>query len=198
MTYTKLALLDAINLLVGEDDPRYSLEALEAVLTLRQRFPVRLTGPLADLNALIALREDDPEKWPPVQALIDGKRAEADLPLCWPEPKFDKREYQRRLMALRRERSGRALEIENMQREDRDKLRGVLRLEYERRQLATWGEQVDAIIAARKEAAGGKICKNQIDAIKLKFWEELDAALDEREAAVRIELMKPPHQRRKI
>ena len=201
MPYTKTALLDAINLLVANPDPQAALEALEDVWHLNQRHAVRLSGELADLNALVTLRSENPEAWARVQALIDAKRADAGLAPCWPpqgKPAFDKKAYQRRLMALRREWSGRAVEIENLQRGERDKLKGTLRMEYERRQLATWGDTAEERVAARKQANGGKISRAEIDAIKAKFWEELDSALDEREAAVRAELMKPAHLRKKL
>lgn len=201
MSYTKSTLLDAVNLLVSESDPRYMLEAIEATFSLRQYYPVRLGGPLVDLNAVIELREEDPEKWLRVQTLIDSRRLEAGLPLGWPpkdKPAFDKKAYQRRLMAHRREWSGRAADIENLQREDRDKLKGTRRLDYERRQIAAWGAMADERVAAHKRANGGKISREEINAIKGRLWDEIDASLDEREAAVRAELMKPAHLRKKL
>lgn len=201
MTYTKEALLDAINYLIDEPDPRYPLEALQATSALRPRYPVKLSSSLSLLNPLLELQVSDPGAFERVQGLIDSRRTQAGRDPCWPKEapeKFDKRAYQRRLMALRRERSGRALAIENMQRSERDKLVGTTRVDYENRQLAAWGELAEARVEAAKKAAGGKISREQIAAIKHRFFESLEAELDEREAAVRAELLKPPHMRRKI
>lgn len=201
MTYTKAALLEAINHLIVEPNPQYPREALDALTQMRGRYPVKFTGTLAVLNPLLTLRDDDPVAFSRVQHLIDTKRGEAGLPPCWPaeEPeKFDRLAYQRRLMALRRERSGRSLAIENMQREERDKLVGSRRLDYENRQLSAWGEEADRRVAQAKQAAGGKITRDQINAVKQRYFESLEAELDEREAAVRAELLKPAHMRRKL
>lgn len=201
MVYAKPALLEAINHLIAEHDPRYMREALDAVGQLRGSYPVKLTAELAVLNPLTLLREADPVAYAKVQALVDARRSEAGLALCWPPEGpavFDKLAYQRRLMALRRERSGRALMIENLQRPERDKLVGTNRLEYENRQLSAWGDEADRRVALAKQAAGGKISREQINAIKQRYFESLEAELDEREAAVRAELLKPPHQRKKI
>lgn len=200
MTTHKQNLLESINYLVALPDPRYAVEALEATRALQVNFPVKLSQDLAVLNPLLALQRDTPEVWPRVQLLIDAKRLEAGLPPCWPAAppeKFDKVKYQRMLMAERRAYSGRAALIENLQRPTSEKLRGNNRLEFERNQLLRWGSIIkEQVYAARSEQ--GTLTKAQENAIKSRFWENLESTLDDYEAAVRAELLKPPHQRRKI
>jgi hypothetical protein len=201
MPYTKEALLEAVNHMIAETDPRYTLEALQATSTLRARHPVKLSGVLSVLNPLLELQDDNPVGFQRIQGLIDARRTHAGLAPCWPKgdpEKFDKNAYQRQLMAMRRERSGRALAIENMQRTERDRLVGTNRLEYENRQLGLWGEKADILVDEAKKASGGRISRDQIAAIKQRFFESLEVELDEREAAVRAELLKPAHMRQKI
>lgn len=201
MATDKDALLAAVNDLVKDADPSYKLAAMDAVFALRRNYPVSLTGELRALNALISLRQEDEEKYGAVQELIDDKRQALGFTPCWPEPtevRFDKGEYQRQLMAIRRARSGRAVEIENAQRTEKDRLMGVARLEFERVTLAAWGERVKAAVERAKTAAGGTLPKAQQDAIRENTWKQIDAELDAREEAVRREFLKPVHQRQKV
>lgn len=201
MDIDRNALLDAVNDLIAEDDPRYKVEALDATFALAKLYPVRLARQLSVLNPLLDLRNSDPESYRNIQKLIDTKREGAGRVPCWPEApqeKFDKTEYQRQLMAVRRERAGRAAEIENSQRPERDKLRGNPRLEFERQVLASWGDELDAQLEIARTASGGKLTKAQQDAIRTRFWENVDKTLSDREELVRKEMLKPLHQRRKV
>lgn len=201
MTTDKQALLAAVNDLVKDPDPGYKLAAMDAVSALRRNYPVVLSGELRVLNPLLGLRTDEPEKYGAVQELIDQKREELGFKPCWPEPEatqFDKVECQRQLMAKRRARSGRAVDIENAQRGEKDRLIGNARLEFERVTLANWGERVRQAVENAKTAAGGKLPKKEQDAIRDAIWRRIDEELDEREEAIRRELLKPVHQRQKV
>jgi hypothetical protein len=199
--FDRANLLAAVNDLIADPNPVYKLEAFETVATLNRNYPVRLTGELAVLNPLLEIRISDAAKWANLQGFIDAKREVNGMEPLWPPEaprKFDKTSYQRELMALRRARSGRAVEIENLQRPEGEKIRGVDRLEFERRQLAAWGQECKGQIEAARKHRGGHLTKDQTDLIRMRYWENLDKALDEREAAVRAELLKPAHKRRHV
>lgn len=200
MSVDKQALLESLQFLVSAEDPHGPVTSLEAVLRVARVHPVKLTGELSALNPLLQLALEDREAFEKCKALVDRKREAAGKPLAWPpEPPetFSKAEYQRQLMAKRRERSGRAVDIENLQRDERDKLVGSRRLDFENHQLKVWGEQLRKILAAARTDAGGSISKEHELAIRTKFWDGVDVALDEKEELVRREMMLPAHQRRK-
>jgi hypothetical protein len=202
MSTDKRALLEAVNDLIQDHAATLKVTALDEVAKLKRRYPIKLTGELAILNPLLNLMLDDPDAWEQVKRLIDTKRALLEFEPLWPAPKKvtfadRKNEYQAKLMARIRERANRAVEIENMQRPERDRLIGNARLEFMRITTNNWGKERDARIAAEK-AAAGKLTKVQIDAIRDKFWQSIDDMLDAKETAVRKELLKPSHQRQRI
>lgn len=193
-------LVEAIQQLVEADDAHEQVSIMETVAHLARRYPVRLDGRYALLHELMRLMNADPDAYARIKQLINEKRIARGQPPAWPEPeppKFDKVVYQLELMAQRRLRSGRAVEIENMLRSERDRLMGNTRLEFERHQLAVWGKQLKDKLASLK-ASQGTIPREQQDAIRHKFWSQVDAELDEREAHARQEMLKPSHQRRKV
>lgn len=202
MSTDKQALLEAVNDLIQDHAAAIKVTALDEVAKLKRRYPIKLTGELAILNPLLNLMSDDPDAWEQVKRLIDTKRALLEFEPLWPAPKKvtfadRKNEYQAKLMARIRERANRAVEIENMQRPERDRLIGNARLEFMRITTNNWGKERDARIAAEK-AANGKLTKAQIDAIRDKFWQSIDDMLDAKEIVVRKELLKPAHQRQRI
>lgn len=202
MSTDKRALLEAVNDLIQDHAASLKVTALDEVAKLKRRYPIKLTGEMAILNPLLNLMSDDPPAWEQVKRLIDTKRAVLEFEPLWPAPKKvtfadRKNEYQAKLMARIRERANRAVEIENMQRPERDRLIGNARLEFMRVTTNNWGKQRDALIAAER-AAAGKLTKPQIDAIRDKFWQSIDEMLDAKEIVVRKELLKPAHQRQHI
>ena len=203
MSTDKQALLEAINDLIHDQSATFKVNALDEVGKLNRLYPVRLAGDLSILNPILTLVKEDPEAWDKVKSLIDRKRAVAGFDPLWPESKplsfaDRKNEYQRQLMAKRRERANRAADIENMQRSERDQLIGNARLEFMRTVTNTWGKQRDARIEQAKSAAGRKLTKAELDTIRDRFWESVDTQLDEKEALVRREILKPPHLRQRI
>ena len=203
MPVDKSALLEAANDLIAEERPQAKLEALEVVFEVLRRHPVKLAGSMAVLNPLLTLRSEDPEGWERLKAMIDGFREKAGLQPCWPAPKPErfvdrKNEYQRAFMLRKRERQSRASEIENMQREPHERLIGNARLDFERRVAAQWAAERDATIEVARQRAGGKLSKEESSKLRDQFWDRVDAELDELEAAVRKELLKPKHMRRKL
>ncbi len=188
MDVDKRALLAAVNDLISDATPQFKVDAIEAISPLRRRYPVAFTAALAVLNPLLDLRSADPDGYVNVQRLIDNKRVDSGLPPLWPAEgpeRFDKVEYQRQLMAERRRRAGRALEIENARRPERDRLIGNARLEFERRQLAAWGKELQEKLDSARTAVGGRLPKETQDTMRTQFWESVDARMDEAEAALR-------------
>ncbi len=201
MSVDKQSVLEAVNDLIADPDPRPKVEALDVVFEVSNRHPVKLAAGMAVLNPLLRLRRENPQGWEGVKTLIDTKRAIKGLKPCWPAPEpesFDKPEYQRQLMAERRERPRRAVDLENMQRPAHAQLRGKPRLEYMDRTFAKWAAKRDRHLEACAEQKGSKLTREEAAQARDDFWRTVDRRMDEAEAAIRRELLKPMGQRRKV
>lgn len=195
------SLLTAVNTLIATDQQTYMAEAIEAVAAMSTRYPVVFGGKLAVLNPILKLRVEDPASFDKVRALIDSKRVADGLPPVWPDPekeKFDKVEYQRQLMATRRRIARLALDLENAQRPERDRLIGTARLEFENRVLSEWGAELERRLEAMREQAGGRLAKEASNAYRKDYWRGVEESLEERHELLRRELLKPVHLRRKV
>lgn len=203
MAVDKQLVGEAVRDLVSDPDPRPKVEALEATFEVSRRHPVKLTGTMAVLNPLLVLRHENPEGWEAVKALIDSKRAMKSLKPAWPAPSREtfadrKPEYQRQLMAERRERSRRAADIENLQRSEREQLIGKARMEFMDHTFAKWAKRRDLYLENITAELGRSLSRPEAATHREAFWKIIDAELDEKEEAVRRELLKPAAQRRKI
>lgn len=195
------SLLTAVNTLIATDRHHFMAEAIEAVAAMNTRYPVQFSGKLAVLNPLLRLRIEDDNSFEKIKQLVDSKRQVEGLPPVWPGPekeKFDKVEYQRQLMATRRRIAKAALEIENAQRPERDRLIGSARLEFENKVLADWGAELERRVEAMRDEAGGRLSKEATSAYRKQYWASVEASLEERHERLRKELMKPVHLRRKV
>lgn len=195
------SLLTAVNTLIATDRHHFMAEAIEAVAAINARYPVQFSGKLAVLNPLLRLRIEDADSFEKIKQLVDSKRQVEGLPPVWPGPekeKFDKVEYQRQLMATRRRIAKAALEIENAQRPERDRLIGSARLEFENKVLADWGAELERRVEAMRDEAGGRLSKEATSAYRRQYWANVEASLEERHELLRKELMKPAHLRRKV
>lgn len=195
------SLLTAVNTLIATDRHHFMAEAIEAVAAMNTRYPVQFSGKLAILNPLLRLRIEDDNSFEKIKQLVDSKRQVEGLPPVWPGPekeKFDKVEYQRQLMATRRRIAKAALEIENAQRPERDRLIGSARLEFENKVLADWGAELERRVEAMRDEAGGRLSKEATSAYRKQYWASVEASLEERHERLRKELMKPVHLRRKV
>lgn len=195
------ALLAAVNTLISTDQHTFMREAVEAVIAMRSRYPVVFEGKLATLNPLVKLHGEDPVSYDRVRELIDTKRAREGSPPLWPDPeqeKFDKVEYQRQLMATRRRIARIALDIENAQRRERDRLIGSARLEFENKVLSEWGAELEKRLDALREQAGGRLTKEVANNYRKNYWRQVEDSLEERREQLRLELLKPAHLRRKV
>lgn len=108
----------------------------------------------------------------------------------WPpeEPdKFDRVANQRRIMAERRARSGRAAKIENASRSERNRLYGNARLEFERNVLNKWGRQLEASLNAARQRNGGTLSRETTQRIRAAFWADIDDQMSADEERLRRE-----------
>lgn len=152
---------------------------------------MRLAGELAVLNPILELMlAGDDQAFSQVALLIDARRTAAGLDLMWPpeEPdKFDRVANQRRIMAERRARSGRAAKIENASRSERNRLYGNARLEFERNVLNKWGRQLEASLNAARQRNGGTLSRETTQRIRAAFWADIDDQMSADEERLRRE-----------
>lgn len=194
-------LLDAVNTLIATTQPEYVADAISALAGMNMRYPVVFSGDLKVLNPILELRVHDIPTFERIQRLIDGKREDKGLPPIWPAPdreKFNKVAYQRKLMATRRRLARSALEIENAQRPERDRLIGSARLDFENRVLSEWGAALDKKLDQLRLEVGGSLSRDQATAVRNEHWEAVERELDERFERLRQEQLKPAHMRRKV
>ena len=180
MAHDKQRLLAAINDLILDPGPQHKLDAMDAILPVTRLYPAKLTGDMAVLNELVLVMREDPEGFAKIKGLIEAKRAEAGLDVCWKEPPHAKKEryneYQKNLMAKRRGQFKRWLIVQNALRAPKDAIRGNPRLALENIKLKEWTKLKDS----------GAITEE-----RLEEW------LDELEVWVRGEMSKPVQARGK-
>lgn len=199
-TDTKEALLAGINLLIRSPDAHAMFNTMQAAAALIGRYKeVRLSGESEPLNTLAILKSSHPDRYNAVIDLIERKRAEAGAePLLTPKDnKFDRNEYMQQFMVQKRLRERRAVEIENMLREPRDRLIGRARLDYMQRKASEWKTARDDLIAEAKAGRGSRLTRDETNKILSQYWERIDAQLDALEEAARRELQQPTSRRSK-
>lgn len=181
----KEQLAESANALLHDPQAPEMYHTLLEVLGLPLKLPVKLTGDAAVLNPLLALARRDRETFTRVIDLIESKRARQELPpLRCPleKAKFDKNKYQRELMAERRSRAVKAVDIENLRRPPSSQLIGHPRMEFMRVQLGKWSARFDERVAAVK--VGKTMPKAQRQTLAAEFLDSLDRELEIAEAAV--------------
>lgn len=181
-------LRDAVNALATRDDVAPAFAALAPAVEFSRRYPIQLSGHAAFLNPLLDLGRDDPDALQRLLSLVESKRAAAGLAPLVPEKDsaFDRTEYQRQFMDQKRQRTRRAVDIENMRRPERDQLRGTARMDFQDLVAAKWKKELDEIEARAREAApDGRLSRETWTSMRQKFWSGIDKRLDEEEAVVR-------------
>lgn len=189
----RAALLAAVNRLVADPKAPGLYEQLSDAIPAARRLGLRFVGELEELNPLLDLAASRPEHYDNVVVLIETKRANAGL-----EPldkknleveKFDKNAYMADFMQRKRERERKAADIENMIRPQRDQLIGRSRMDFMQAQARKWRKQLDDRIAAARKAQEGRVTKEQLDAIRRTFWDEIDRYLDDLESEARRDML---------
>lgn len=181
----KQQLAEAANALIHSPEAPEMYQTLLEVLALPLKLPVKLSGGMSILNPLLAAARRDREAFDKVIDLIESRRASRAMeplrPLT-PEHKFDKNEYQRELMAERRVRQIKAVDIENLRRPPSAQLVGHPRMEFMRVQQGKWMAQLNALLDASSD--GKTMAKSQRQEASAAFWASIDRHLEETEAAV--------------
>lgn len=187
----KTALAEAVECLILDPDALEMFHWINRTYELaRKGVPVRLVGRGAILNPLLLLWLDDEGKYAGVMGLINSKREErGHNPLG--EGDINRRAYMRELMAQKRERGRRLVQLMNQLRSDNDRLQGSARIEFERMHAGRWQgvrkEREDAL----RDRLSRRLSHEELTRIKDQLWAEVDAELDELEAFVRTESRKP-------
>ncbi len=193
--------LAAVATLIKAPDAHELFGELQLVLKLAlNNVRVALTGAAGVLNPLIDLRKRNPEGYEGVLALVEKKRADAGFdPLITEaaERCYDKTEYMREFMNSKRERERRAVEIENLIRPEREKLRGTPRIEFMRRQSAVWKTDRDRFLQAAQGVHGEGLNLEKRKAAIVRFWSAVDADLEVREQRAKEQSLLPVHKRQR-
>lgn len=181
------ALVTALNVLINSDDARHLYLSLMTVAGLRIAHQVWFSDDAAVLNPLLALARRNPKRLETLIEKVDAKRREAlKAPLVdAPDDGFDKTEYMRQFMYEKRLRERRAAELENLQRDPKDRLIGRPRLAFMETQAAKWKAELDSRMKAARAALGGKRLPLETDrTLREQFWAGIDKALDDLEAEI--------------
>jgi hypothetical protein len=195
---TKESLVAGINLLIRSPNAHALFETMQNAAPLIGRHKaVTLTGEAEPLNALALFKTGNPDKYEAIIDLIERKRAEAgsDPLRKAADDRFDRNEYMQQFMVQKRLRERRAVDIENMLRDPRDKLIGRSRLDFMQRKAAEWKLERDRLIAVAKDARKGRLTREDTTMVLAQFWGKVDDQLDLLEDAARKELQKPSSSR---
>jgi hypothetical protein len=194
-TNQKVALAEAANALIDDQDAKDLYKKLQAVYELANRnVPVRLTGRAAVINPLLDMMLEDFPASERVLQLIDRKRKDRGMEALDDEV-FDRKAYMREFMATKRERQRRLVELTNELRSEDDKLKGSNRMEFERIHAARWLDVKTEREDAMRERLGRRLTAEERKAVIAEFWKEVDLELDELEAFVAEEVRKPLFRR---
>ena len=161
--------------------------------------PIRLTREFAAMNPLLALSQENHELYETIIQWVFDKRDAMGLDPLRDVTVYNKNSYMREFMANKRERERRAVDIENMLRSDKDRLKGKSRIEFVQRQSAYWKHHRDKLVEAERKALGAKHLPQDVYSKVLKnFWADVDRQLDEMEMMTIEELRKPVLQRQAL
>lgn len=187
----KAALAEAVETLITDSDAEQLFKQLTGVYDLAKReVPVKLVGRAAVLNPLLELWIEDETVAENVISLINRKRKERDLgPIG--DADYMRRGYMRELMAQKRERGRRLVELANRLLSDNDKLRGTARMDFERSHANRWYEVKKQRENAAREQFGRRLTALEIADIASNLWADVDAELDAYEEFVIAEERKP-------
>jgi len=191
----KMLLSEAANTLIEDSNATALYQQMMGVHELARRgVPVGLTGHAAILNPLLDLMLTDNPAAERLMQLIERKRSESGLPSL-DDKGFDRKGYMRELMAVKRERQRRLVELVNQLRSDSDKLRGPARLEFERIHAARWFDVRQEREDQLRDTLGRRLSLDERTNIIRALWLEVDSELDALEEFVRAEIRKPLHNR---
>ena len=177
----KQALADAVDTLITDADAAALFKQLAGVYDLaRKNVPVRLVGRAAVLNPLLVLWLEDED------AAGLGPVGDGD---------YMRRAYMRELMAQKRERGRRLVDLENRLRADNDKLKGTQRMDFERLHANRWYEVKKEREAAARAKFDRRLSTDELAEIATNLWTDVDSELDAFEVFVEKEERQPLSKR---
>lgn len=187
---------EAARLLVVAEDAVDLYEMLAVVIRRVGNLPVKLTGKYAQLNPLLDLYREDREVYDTVVGWVVDKRKQRELEPLRDEKALNKNEYMREFMFELRARWRKAVEIENMLRSEKDKLKGESRRAFEKKCSKEWAAQRDSLLDAERKRLGVEhLPRETMQQILKHFWEHVDRQLEDMEELTMAELRKPVYQR---
>jgi len=187
----KALLAEAVNELIEASDAQAMFKTLTGVHDVAMKgFPVRMTGRSAVLNPLLEMMLEDPERADRVMELIDRKRRERGLDVLV-APGFDRPKYMRELMADKRARLRRLVNLWNQLRPAKDAIKGTVRMEFERTHAERWYSVRLEREEDLRSAKGSRLTNEERTEIIRKLWADVDAELDALEDHVQAELRRP-------
>lgn len=186
------ALAHAASRLVEDPDAMELYNALLKVCTLAaQGVPVQLTDDLEDLNPLVDLHLGDPTAIErAVLPLVNKRREQRGLPPLGSRD-INRNAYMRELMATKRERERRLVELANRLRSENDRIQGQARIDFLRRHAARWQDVRKEREELLREQLGRRLTQDELVAVVHQLWEDADAELDAFESFVEKEERKP-------
>lgn len=180
---------EAARLLVTAPNAVNLYEMLALVIRRAGMLPIKMVGEFAQLNPLLEVYREDRTVFDAVLAWAVDKRKQRGLPQLMDEKVQNKNEYMREFMFELRTRWRKAVQIENMLRSEKDKLKGESRRSFERKCSKEWSAQRDALLDAERKRLGiERLPQETMHALLKNFWEHVDHQLDELEAMTMDEL----------
>lgn len=187
------ALVAALNLLVNSDAAKHLYASLTAALALRIEHTLWFADEAAALNPLLALGRRNPARLAALIGKVDAHRRAALKAVLVepPDEGYDKTEYMREFMNQKRQRERRAAEIENLDRSEHDRLKGIPRLEFMRTTSNAWHKEMNRRLDTARAANGGKRLPLETDRlVRTQFWQWVDAQMDAAELAAKSKNLK--------
>lgn len=191
----KAEIAEAMTALIESSDAETLYKQLMGVFEVaRKGVPVRLTGRPAVVNPLLDLLLQDHPAGERVLQLTNKYRAEKELgPL--EGGGFKRKPYMRDLMATKRDRQRRLVELVNELRSEHDKIKGSVRIAFEQMHANRWfAVRTEREEAMRKALGRGLSVDKRMDVIA-GLWADVTKELDDLEEFVRAEIRKPLSQR---
>lgn len=189
----------AARLLVTASNAPALYDMLSTATRKFAHLPIKMTGEYAQMNPLLEAYREDRETYDAVVQWAIDKRKQRLLPPLCDEKQQNKADYMREFMFDLRQRWRKAVQIENLLRSERDKLRGEPRRAFERKCTKAWGIQREALLDAERRRLGVQSLPRETMTEVLKnFWAHVDHQLDELEALALEERRKPAQQRQDV
>jgi hypothetical protein len=171
MTQPPKVLRDAVAYLISSDSARSEITALLRLVDEYPELPKKFDGHLEVLNPLILIGVADKPSLDKILEFVANNRAAT--------PKDTRNDYQRDIMADRRRRMYKAIDLHEITTGRR--LRGVERKQYGRDAHARW---MKALEAKLEEFRGEDYFTKHL--IRKQFWERIEKQLDENIAAAKL------------